>query len=51
VHKTIGNAETKDRYIVLGAGGTQLLHAFIYAFHKKAKKSLYVFSRAPYYQV
>eukprot|EP01080_Neovahlkampfia_damariscottae_P012315 gene12315-5989_t len=49
LHELIGNAETKDRYMILGHGGTQLLHAFIYAFHKKANKKLKVYARAPFY--
>lgn len=52
VHRLAGNCEiSPDHHVVYGAGGTQLLHAFIYAFHKKTGQVLNVFSRAPYYEV
>jgi aspartate/methionine/tyrosine aminotransferase len=35
---------------VFGSGGTQLLHAFIYAFHMIANNPVNIYARTPYYQ-
>jgi len=50
LHKHVGNVETEGYNIVFGHGGTQLLHAFLYAFHKKLDKRISFFSRIPYYE-
>ncbi|XP_028798211.1 tryptophan aminotransferase-related protein 4-like [Neltuma alba] len=53
LHKTVGNAKTDGRFIIFGAGSTQLLNAAVYAFspnsslHSPAK----VVATAPYYPV
>ncbi|KAJ6882264.1 tryptophan aminotransferase-related protein 2-like [Populus alba x Populus x berolinensis] len=50
LHKTVGNAVTEDRYIVVGTGSTQLYQAVLYALSPQdAVEPLSVVSAAPYY--
>jgi hypothetical protein len=52
LHKTVGNAVTEDRYIVVGTGSTQLYQAVLYALSPQdAVEPLSVVSAAPYYSV
>jgi hypothetical protein len=39
----------EDYYVVYGSGGTQLLHAFIYAYYKLFNKKINIYARSPYY--
>jgi len=50
VHQQANNAETEGYHMVFGTGGTQLLHAFLYAFNQMMKRPLNIYSRTPYYQ-
>uniref|UniRef100_A0A2P2IIT1 Alliin lyase n=1 Tax=Rhizophora mucronata TaxID=61149 RepID=A0A2P2IIT1_RHIMU len=50
LHKIVGNAVTKDRYIVVGTGSTQLYQAVLYALSPQdAEEPIAVVSAAPYY--
>ncbi|KAF5185454.1 Tryptophan aminotransferase-related protein [Thalictrum thalictroides] len=50
LHKLVGNANTKDRYIVVGTGSTQLFQAALYALSpSNATEPISVVSAAPYY--
>ncbi|KAL5544091.1 hypothetical protein UlMin_007875 [Ulmus minor] len=50
LHKVVGNAETKDRHIVVGTGSSQLYLAALYALSlAEATEPISVVSQAPYY--
>ncbi|KAI3991683.1 hypothetical protein MKX01_038081 [Papaver californicum] len=56
LHESVGNAITKDRYIVVGTGSTQLYQASLFALastdgndHDSASKPMDVVSAVPYY--
>lgn len=50
LHKLVGNAVTQDRFIVVGAGSTQLIQAVFYATSPlNASEPVSVVSAAPYY--
>lgn len=50
LHKLVGNANTEDRYIVVGTGSTQLFQAALYALSPPdANDPVSVVSAAPYY--
>ncbi|PIA61781.1 hypothetical protein AQUCO_00200047v1 [Aquilegia coerulea] len=50
LHKLVGNANTEDRYIVVGTGSTQLFQAALYALSpSNATDPISVVSAAPYY--
>lgn len=53
LHAAVGNAITEDRYIVFGAGSTQLLNAAVYALssHDGSFSPAKVVASAPYYPV
>ncbi|CAI9116469.1 OLC1v1017622C1 [Oldenlandia corymbosa var. corymbosa] len=53
LHKTVGNAVTEGRYIVFGAGSTQLLNAAVHALSSTTGSSspAKVVASAPYYPV
>ncbi|XP_028799961.1 tryptophan aminotransferase-related protein 4-like [Neltuma alba] len=56
LHKMVGNAETDGRFIVFGAGSTQLLNAAVFAFSPNSSSSSHyspakVVATAPYYPV
>ncbi|KAI5654595.1 hypothetical protein M9H77_31782 [Catharanthus roseus] len=54
LHAAVGNAITEDRYIVLGAGSTQLLNAAVYALssdHDGSSSHAKVVASAPYFPV
>lgn len=52
LHKLVGNANTEDRYIVVGTGSTQLFQAALYALSPlNAIDPISVVSAAPYYSV
>ncbi|XP_027090561.2 tryptophan aminotransferase-related protein 4-like [Coffea arabica] len=52
LHATVGNAVTEGRYIVFGAGSTQLLNAAVHALAADASSSpAKVVASAPYYPV
>jgi hypothetical protein len=53
LHAAVGNAVTDDRYIVFGAGSTQLLNAAVYALSSDDGSSppAKVVASAPYYPV
>ncbi|XP_054799250.1 tryptophan aminotransferase-related protein 4-like [Prosopis cineraria] len=52
LHKLVGNAETEGRFIIFGAGSTQLLNAAVYAFSPNSSlhySPAKVVATAPYY--
>ncbi|KAF6136972.1 hypothetical protein GIB67_030736 [Kingdonia uniflora] len=50
LHKLVGNADTEDRYIVVGTGSTQLFQAALYALSPPdATEPINVVSASPYY--
>ncbi|KAK6922263.1 Alliinase, C-terminal [Dillenia turbinata] len=50
LHRTVGNAVTEDRYIVVGTGSSQLFQAALYALcPPDALRPVSVVSAAPYY--
>lgn len=52
IHKTVGNAVTQDRHIVVGTGSSQLFQAVLYALSPQdAAEPISVVSAAPYYSV
>ena len=52
LHRTVGNAVTDDRYIVVGTGSTQLYHAALYALTAPGgPEPVNVVSAVPYYSV
>ena len=52
LHRTVGNAATDDRYIVVGTGSTQLFQATLYALTSPGgPESVNVVSAVPYYSV
>lgn len=52
VHKVVGNAVTKDRFIVVGTGSTQLYQAALYALSPHDDSGpINVISASPYYCV
>lgn len=52
LHKLVGNAVTQDRFIVVGAGSTQLIQAVFYATSPlNTSEPVSVVSAAPYYSV
>lgn len=52
LHATVGNAVTEERYIVFGAGSTQLLNAAVHALATDASSPpAKVVASAPYYPV
>lgn len=56
-HEVAQNAVTDDRYIVIGAGATQVLQAAMWAYRQdainkgviKKNEGIEVFAQAPYY--
>lgn len=52
LHAVVGNAVTEGRYIIFGAGSTQLLNAAVHALSDDSDKSrAKVVASAPYYPV
>ncbi|KAG5620946.1 hypothetical protein H5410_006164 [Solanum commersonii] len=53
LHDTVGNANTSNKYILFGAGSTQLLNAAVYALshHTPYSSPTKVVASAPYYPV
>ena len=52
LHEVVGNAITKDRYIIFGAGATQLLNAAVHALSADDDAiPSKVLASAPYYPV
>ncbi|KAK4280139.1 hypothetical protein QN277_011802 [Acacia crassicarpa] len=54
LHKRVGNAVTEGRFIIFGAGSTQLLNAAVYAFSPNSSSShspAKVVATPPYYPV
>ncbi|KAH0698959.1 hypothetical protein KY284_013174 [Solanum tuberosum] len=53
LHDTVGNANTSNKYILFGAGSTQLLNAAVYALshHTPYSSPTKVVAFAPYYPV
>ncbi|CAN4078840.1 unnamed protein product [Withania somnifera] len=52
LHDTVGNANTSNKYILSGAGSTQLLNAAVYALsHTTYSSTTKVVASAPYYPV
>ena len=52
LHRTVGNAVTEDRYIVVGTGSTQLFQAALYALTSPGgPEPVDVVSAVPYYSV
>lgn len=52
LHRIVGNAVTDNRYIVVGVGSTQLIHAVFFALSStELPHSVGVVSAAPYYSV
>ncbi|CAM8942176.1 unnamed protein product [Rhodiola kirilowii] len=49
LHSVVGNAVTKDKFIVVGTGSTHLLHAALYAITAPLAQPVNVVSAAPYY--
>ncbi|XP_050206984.1 L-tryptophan--pyruvate aminotransferase 1-like [Mercurialis annua] len=51
LHRTVGNAESDDRYVVVGTGSTQLYQAALYAITASAGRAepVSVVCAAPYY--
>ena len=53
LHKSVGNANTEGKYIIFGAGSTQLLNAAVYALspNSSLEPPAKVVATAPYYPV
>lgn len=51
VHATVGNAIADDKFIVFGAGSTQLLNAAVYAFSNNTSAPSKVVVSIPYYPI
>lgn len=53
LHKVVGNANTEDKYIVLGNGSSQLYLALLYALstEKPSDIPINVVAAAPHYSV
>ncbi|KAJ9176348.1 hypothetical protein P3X46_011669 [Hevea brasiliensis] len=50
LHRTVGNAVTEDRYVLVGTGSTQLFQAALYALSSPSgNESISVVCAAPYY--
>ncbi|XP_077219800.1 L-tryptophan--pyruvate aminotransferase 1-like [Tasmannia lanceolata] len=50
LHQLVGNAETKDRHIIVGTGSSQLIQAALYALSPSdASEPMNVVSAVPYY--
>nr|BBM60841.1 tryptophan aminotransferase related protein [Juncus prismatocarpus subsp. leschenaultii]BBM60842.1 tryptophan aminotransferase related protein [Juncus wallichianus] len=52
LHRTVGNALTDDRHIIVGVGSTQLIHATLYALTSvEERQPVDVISAAPFYSM
>ncbi|KAK4263155.1 hypothetical protein QN277_028612 [Acacia crassicarpa] len=49
LHALVGNADTNDKYIVVGNGSTQLFQAALYAFSSSSDEPMNVIAASPYY--
>jgi L-tryptophan---pyruvate aminotransferase len=52
IHRTVNNAVTDGRHVIVGVGSTQLIHATLFALAStEAHQPVDVVSAAPYYSV